>query len=210
VHLNGGVARTGARVLSDGAVRAMREPQNALPASGGADHFGLGWMLFDWGGHRLFGHDGVSVFQRSYLRVLPEQRAVFSLLTNGGDGVGLYRELAGSFFGEMGVALPPTPKAAADARIDVAAYAGKYVRFGSESVVEATDGRLAMTTAWTADWARTLYGTHMGPFALEPAGNDLFRWHTPGVEPGLVQFVDRDDSGRFKSLYSGVRLSHRQ
>jgi CubicO group peptidase (beta-lactamase class C family) len=209
MHLNGGVTREGVRVLSEGAVRAMQEPQTHLPASASAHHFGLGWMLIDWGGHKIFGHDGVSIFQRSYLRISPDKRTVFSLLTNGGDGVGLFRELATEFFGEAGITMTPVLEAAKGVRIDVSQYAGSYERFGSTTTVGEKDGALTMTSAWTADWARELYGVQ-GPFALEPAGNDLFLWRVPAAEPIVVAFVNRDGDGRFKSLYSGVRLSHRQ
>lgn len=208
MHLNGGVTREGVRMLSEGAVRAMQEPQNPLPASAAATHFGLGWMLFDWGGHRLVGHDGLSIFQRSYLRVLPGKRAVFALLTNGGDGAALYRELATAFFGELGVTMPPVMRAK-DVPVDITRYAGTYVRGGSNTTIAEKDGALTMTSAWTEDWARELYGVQ-GPFALEPAGGDLFLWRIPAAEPIVVQFVNPGRDGRFASLYSGVRLSHRQ
>ncbi len=209
MHLNGGVTREGVRVLSEGAVRAMQEPQNPLPASASAHHFGLGWMLFDWGGHKIIGHDGLSIFQRSYLRISPDKRMVFSLLTNGGDGVALFRDLASAFFGEAGIMMTPVMEAAKGVRVDVSRFAGTYGRFGSTTTVGEKDGALTMMSAWTADWARELYGVQ-GPFALEPAGNDLFLWRVPAAEPVVVAFVNPDRDGRFQSLYSGVRLSHRQ
>jgi len=209
MHLNDGVTKEGGRVLSEGAVQAMREPQNPLPPSAAAHHFGLGWMLFDWDGHALFGHDGLSVFQRSYLRISPDKRAVFSLLTNGGDGAGLFRELAAAFFGAEGMTMTPVMQAAKDVRVDVSRFVGTYARFGSTTTVGEKDGGLTMTSAWTADWARELYGVQ-GPFALEAAGNDLFLWRVPAAEPVVIAFVNPDRDGRFQSLYSGVRLSHRQ
>lgn len=209
MHLNGGVTREGTRMLSEGAVRAMQEPQNPLPPSASAHHFGLGWMLFDWGGHKIFGHDGVSIFQRSYLRISPDKRAVFSLLTNGGDGGGLFRELATEFFGEAGITMTPVLEAAKDVRVDPSRYTGTYVRFGSSTTIGEKDGALTMISGWTEDWARELWGMQ-GPFALEPAGNELFLWRVPAAEPIVVTFVNPDANGRFGSLYSGVRLSLRQ
>ena len=209
MHLNGGVTRDGVRVLSEGAVRAMQEPHNALPPRAIAHHFGLGWMLFDWGGHALFGHDGLSIFQRSYLRILPEKRMVFALLTNGGDGAGLFRTLANDVFGEAGVQMPAIPETGAGVRVDPARYVGTYARRSTINTVVAANGGLTMTSAWTDDWARDLYGTQ-GPFPLEPAGGDVFLWRVPGtMEPAVVHFFGERD-GRFQSLHSGFRMNHRQ
>lgn len=207
-HLEDGKARDGQRLLSGQVVRAMQQPQTALPPSAPATHFGLGWMLFNWGGKFLYGHDGVSVFQRSFLRVLPERRMVFSLLTNGGDGAGLFRELAGSFFGEAGTTMPPVLQPVAGASVDARRFTGTYARFGTVTTVEERNGALAMTSAWIEEWARDLYG-RLGPFALEPVTDTLFLWRTPGAEPTLVTFTNQDSSGHFRSLYAGMRLSHR-
>ena len=208
-HLDGGMARGGQRLVSGQGVRAMQQPHTALPSSAPATHFGLGWMLFNWGDKPLFGHDGVSVFQRSFLRVLPEKRMVFSLLTNGGDGAGLFRDLASGFFGEAGAPMPPVPKPAEGTSIDARRFVGTYARFGTVTTVEEVDGALAMSSTWTEEWARDLYG-RLGPFALKPVNDTLFVWRTPGAEPTLVTFTNEDGSGQFRSLYAGMRLSHRR
>lgn len=210
IHLNGGLTREGTRVLSEGAVHAMREPQNALPPRQIATHFGLGWMLFDWGGHKLFGHDGLSIFQRSYLRILPEKRVAFALLTNGGDGGGLFRALASDVFGAAGVTM--TPPVAADASAPVAPerYVGTYSRRSTVNTVALSGGQLTLSSTWIDEWARELYGTQ-GPFPLEPAGGDMFLWRVAGVaEAPVVHFLDPDAGGRFRTLHAGLRMNHRQ
>ena len=209
MHLNDGTTREGTRVLSAGSARAMREPQNALPPRLIAHHFGLGWMLFDWGGHSLFGHDGLSIFQRSFLRILPEKRMAFALLTNGGDGSGLFRELATEFFGEAGVTMTPVAEAKADLRIDASRYAGTYARRSTTNTVGEANGGLTLTSTWTDEWARELYGVQ-GPFPLEPAGDEIFLWRVRGVaEPGVIHFLNPNRDGRFQSLHAGFRLNHR-
>lgn len=210
MHLNDGVSREGTRVISAASARAMREPQNALPPRHVARQFGLGWMLFDWGGHPLFGHDGLSIFQRSFLRILPEKRVVVALLTNGGDGNGLFRAFATAAFGEAGVAMPAIPEADASVRVDTSRYVGTYGRRSTINTIAESGGGLTMTSTWTDEWARELYGVQ-GPFPLEPAGGDIFLWRVPGVaEPGMVHFLDPDGGGRFRSLHSGLRINHRR
>ena len=211
MHLNEGVAREGTRVLSAASVRAMREPQNALPPRHIAHHFGLGFMLFNWGGHQLFGHDGLSIFQRSFLRILPEKRMALALLTNGGDGGGLFRELATEFFGEAGgVTMTPVVEAKPELRIDASRYTGTYARRSTINAIGEEGGGLTMTSTWTDDWARELYGVQ-GPFPLEPAGDEMFLWRVPGAaEPAVVHFLNPDRDGRFQSVHAGLRLNHRK
>ena len=209
MHLNDGVTREGTRALSAGSARSMREPQNALPPRHIAHHFGLGWMLFDWGGHGLFGHDGLSIFQRSFLRILPEKRMVFALLTNGGDGTGLFRELASEFFGESGVTMTPVAEAKADQRIEPSRYVGTYARRSTTNTIGEANGGLTLTSTWIDDWARELYGVQ-GPFPLEPAGDEIFLWRVPGAaEPAVVHFLSPNRDGQFQSLHQGLRLNHR-
>jgi len=211
MHLNDGVTREGTRVLSAASARAMREPQNALPPRHIAHHFGLGFMLFDWGGHELFGHDGLSIFQRSFLRILPEKRMALALLTNGGDGGGLFREMATGFFGGVGgVTMTPVVEAKPELRVDPSRYTGTYARRSTINAIGEEGGGLTMTSTWTDDWARELYGVQ-GPFPLEPAGDEIFLWRVPGAaEPAVVHFLNPDRDGRFRSLHAGLRLNHRQ
>lgn len=72
MHMDGGLARDGARILSEDSVRAMQQSQHIMPAVPGGNpaHWGLGWMLFDWGGaagtpRRVIGHDGGTIGQIS-------------------------------------------------------------------------------------------------------------------------------------------------
>ena len=49
------------------------------------DSWGLGWIRFGWDGQRLIGHDGNTLGQAAFLRVLPDARGLaVTLLTNGG------------------------------------------------------------------------------------------------------------------------------
>ncbi len=65
------------------------------------DAWGVGWILFDWDGHRLIGHDGNTIGQASFLRILPEEGLAVTLLTNGGNTHDLYVELFGEIFHEL-------------------------------------------------------------------------------------------------------------
>ena len=85
MHLNGGKAADGRQILSEASVAAMQEPQVELPElalMGNA--WGLGWEMYDVDGTRVIGHDGGTLGQVAFLRIVPEQRVAVALVTNGG------------------------------------------------------------------------------------------------------------------------------
>lgn len=209
MHLNGGVAQNGERILSAGSVKAMQFPHSALPPQHIATHFGIAWMIFDWGGQYLFGHDGASVFQRSFLRIHPASRTVFALLCNGGDAGGLFRDIAGPVFESAGAQIPAVPTADETVKIEPARYTGRFRRRGAVFEVTESETGLQMTSEWTDAWAAELYGKQ-GPFPLRPVESGRFLWCVPGLaEPGIVHFLNPGRDGRFASLHSGFRINQR-
>src|SRR4029453_12816407 len=74
LHLDGGRTTDGTQLVSVDGILAMRTPQveSPDPYTLGGSHWGLGVILFDWDGHRLYGHDGSTIGQNSMLRILPE------------------------------------------------------------------------------------------------------------------------------------------
>jgi CubicO group peptidase (beta-lactamase class C family) len=129
MHLNQGAAPDGTQVLSAAAVEAMRERQVDLPLlSGMGDAWGLGWELFDTPQGAVVAHDGGTIGQAAFLRVVPEQGLAVALLTNGGEVFGLFNATVARLLDELGgVRLPdrPTPPAA-PATVDVGRFLGRY------------------------------------------------------------------------------------
>ena len=108
MHLNGGLAADGTRVLSAESTAAMTEKEAELPDKYIlGDSWGLGWIRFGWDGRRLIGHDGNTLGQAAFLRVLPDEGLAVTLLTNGGNTRDLYEELYREIFAELaGVEMP--------------------------------------------------------------------------------------------------------
>ena len=177
LHLDGGRAPDGARVLSEEAAGAMRDPQIAIPDPWTlGSHWGLGWILFDWDGRRVFGHDGATMGQVAFLRVVPEDGVAIALLTNGGNAHDLYEAL----FGELLAALcdlrmprrlePPADPPA----VDVRELAGRYERVGRQIVLEAYgDGSLRGRLAYTGLLAE-LDDDSEQDFTLVPVAERVF------------------------------------
>jgi CubicO group peptidase (beta-lactamase class C family) len=148
LHLDEGRAPDGTQLLSVGAVEQMQEPQVEVPDKYTlGDRWGLGWILFDWDGHRAYGHDGTTVGQRAYLRILPEARVAVCLLTNGGNAHSAYRTLLREIAAERaGVTVPSMPTAPdTPTELDLAVYAGHFARLNVDAHLEVDGGRLRGT-----------------------------------------------------------------
>jgi hypothetical protein len=143
LHLDGGVADDGTRILSPQAVSAMQRRVIDSPDkwSVSADGWGLGWTLYDW--HRTpgFGHDGATIGQYSFLRVVPDHDVAVALLTNGGSGRRLYSDLMPELLAELAaVRMPPAfgpPEQPVS--VDLTAHLGSYRRAGVALTVTGND-----------------------------------------------------------------------
>jgi hypothetical protein len=149
LHLDGGVAAAGDRVLSEPLVRAKQQPQVAIPDTFSmGSHWGLGWILMDWDGHRVYGHDGGTLGQAAFLRVLPDSDLAVALLTNGGGNArDLFEDLFEEVFRDVaGVQLRRRPEPpASPLAVDPARFVGRYVREAAEILISDTAQGLTVT-----------------------------------------------------------------
>jgi CubicO group peptidase (beta-lactamase class C family) len=146
LHLNGGTAPDGTRIISDASVREMQREQVHLPPQPGegAAHWGLGWMEFDWGGRRIIGHDGGTVGQNSSLRILPDEDFAVAVLTNTSPTGGVMASrIMRWLFGLRGIELPRRPEPpASPPDMDLAPYVGTYEKVEMRTEITLKDGRL--------------------------------------------------------------------
>ncbi|MGO4614109.1 serine hydrolase domain-containing protein [Nocardia sp. 2YAB30] len=145
MHLDGGLAADGTRVLSAESVAAMRHREIDVPDKWtvSADGWGLGWTLYDWEGIKGFGHDGAAIGQYAYVRVVPEAGVAVALLTNGGGARQLYAALFRELLAELADVRMPDPFGPADppVAVDIAPFVGTYRRAGVVvTVTERADG----------------------------------------------------------------------
>jgi len=204
MHLDGGVAADGTRILSEDSVREMQRPQVDLPAplGDGASKWGLGWMLFDWGGRRVIGHDGGTIGQNSSLRILPDERFAVAVLTNSLGGSLLASRVMRWLFGEvLGVAVPPRPQPPeSPPDIDLTPYEGVYERTGFRTIVRVHDGALTAENVNTGPLADA--AVQFPPSPLHAVSETLFLQRDPtGVFQPVV--FSEFEQGRPRYMYAG-------
>jgi dipeptidyl aminopeptidase/acylaminoacyl peptidase/CubicO group peptidase (beta-lactamase class C family) len=208
MHLAGGLAADGTRVLSEESAAAMTEWQADVPDKYIlGDSWGLGWIRFGWGGHRLVGHDGNTLGQAAFLRVLPDQGLAVTLLTNGGNTRDLYEDLYRELFAELaGVEMqrPLTPPAEPPA-VEIAPYLGRYERAGVTIDVLERDGEPVMRTEITGPLAALVPET-VHEYPMTPVADALYAVREPQAQTWVpLTFYEVAGGGSY--LHFGVRAT---
>lgn len=213
MHLAGGIAANGDVVLTAASAAAMRTPQVHLPrVTGMGSAWGLGWEIDRVGDSALFGHDGNTVGQASFLRIAPDAGVAVAMLTNGGDGAGLFHDIVGELLSELaGEGLPDWPTPAADAPvIDASRYVGVY----DNSIVEMEfseddEGRL-----WLEQRPKEMLlelGEHPSREEVIGFSDDslIMRNEQSGMHI-VFAFLSPDDDGRHSYVHFGRALSRQK
>jgi hypothetical protein len=131
MHMDGGKAADGTQVLSDASVRAMQEPQIDVPDRYTlGDKWGLGWILFRWGDKFVYGHDGATLGQNGYLRIVPDTGTAIAMLANGGTPGAVYRAIYSSILESIaGISVPKIPTAPeTPLELDLSPYEATFER----------------------------------------------------------------------------------
>lgn len=151
MHLAGGVAPDGTRLLSQESVDAMQQKLVEVPDRGAMAAWGLGWIHLAWGDSGVFGHDGNTIGQAAFLRIHPASGTIVCLLTNGGEASKAAQTLFTEIFADLAdVQVPPTPQPPAETPVvDLEQYVGMYRRASVDSEVLLVDGALRMKVTAT-------------------------------------------------------------
>ncbi len=206
MHIEKGRAQSGAVVLSEAGVEAMRVPTHALHGYAGC-RVGLGWLVWDWGGETCIFHTGGTIGQLSWVCVLPERPFAVCLLTNADSGGFLWKELGSWLFETFADVEMPTlakPPATPPA-LDLGLYAGSYERYGQHVEIEARDDHLHATFATTGLMRED------ATMELELRAVDEQQFHAAvnGMDV-IVAFLEPDGDGRPGFLHFGSRATPRK
>ncbi|MFI9011512.1 serine hydrolase domain-containing protein [Actinosynnema sp. NPDC053489] len=205
LHLDGGRTADGTVLLPVEHVAAMHRPFVQLPAGHAARMcWGLGWVTYDWPGGRVIGHDGATVGQKAFLRVVPDAGVAAVLLTNGGVPAEVHQRLFTELFTELaGVAVPDFEPPAEPPAVDLAPYVGSYVREGYAVDVTERDGLLHLRGESIGELAAINAVTNA---VLVPVEEGLFAARRNEHEPWVpVVFYKLPDGSPY--LHFGMRAT---
>jgi hypothetical protein len=208
MHLERGIATDGTRVLSTAGCEGMAAKEAELPDTHTlGDSWGLGWIRFGWDGERLIGHDGNTIGQSAFLRLLPSRRLAVVLLTNGGNTTDLFQDLYREIFRSVaGVEMPrPLEPPVVSPDVDPERYVGRYERAAMTTEVFVDDRGLTLRATATGPLAELMpEPVHELPLvAVEP---ELFVVRLPGETTWTpVTFYELENGSRY--VHYGARAN---
>jgi CubicO group peptidase (beta-lactamase class C family) len=210
MHLEDGRAADGTQVLSPGTPARMQTCEAVLPELGHyGDSWGLGFERFDRADGLVVGHDGATIGQYAFLRMVPDAGVAVALLTNGGSAAGLYDELVGHVLAELtSVRLPTPPTPPADApRVDASRYVGTY----SCDMADVTITQDDEARVWMNEVPKGIaveFGDTPVRSELVAFGDDtLIAVHPDRGMHRLHAFLDDDGAGHAAYLHTGRALT---
>jgi CubicO group peptidase (beta-lactamase class C family) len=192
----------GGCILSSVSARRMREETIPVPPFSryGVTRWGLGWSIGEGKDYSVVGHDGGTSGQYCYLRVFPEHRIAFALLTNSPSEklfLELERRLMESLMGTSIASEPATEPF----EVEPHRYLGRYRSVGAH-----------YTVTENSDVLHLHYSAPLGPVreyraTLAPYRRDVFVITGSGTpfDGKKVSFLDRDRSPNF--LRIGARMA---
>ncbi|KAA9163643.1 serine hydrolase [Amycolatopsis acidicola] len=208
MHLTGGLAADGTRVLSEASASAMAAKQVDLPDKHSlAQSWGLGWFRLDWDGRLVIGHDGNTIGQAAFLRLLPSEGLAVTLLTNGGNSRGLYEDLYREIFAELAeVAVPrPLSPPAEPVSVDISPHLGTYERASTRIEVFTDDGKPKLRTTVTGPLAE-LVPDPVEEYELVAVSENLFVVWVPQLADWMpVTFYSLPTGEQY--VHHGVRAT---
>ena len=176
--------------LEDSSLAGLRAVHAEVSIYGWLDSWCLGWAKFDWDGGPVWGWDGVIGGERSFLRIMPENRGAIVLMTNGSTGRAMYRSLFADVMKPLFqidfpfLRLNPSPGAAGD----VSRFAGVYAW---------PDRRVDVTVAGNG----LLIKSDQGITEALPLDERTFLVDALDPDNPTVTFGASDASGRPQLLY---------
>ena len=198
IHLAGGVAPNGTRILTEASVGAMQQPLVECPTRIPASHWGLGWFMSLDHGPKVIGHDGNTGGQTAFLRVIPDKQISIALLTNRDHVNELIIPLMNRLIdGWAGTVTTGARKPVEGLALDLERYVGDYANIAGRNSIHIVDGTLQLT------------GSGMQGLELLPAEEDVFYTHVAGIGDLEAAFLEPDDKGRSQYLHFGGRISKR-
>ena len=208
---DGGRTESGEQVLSAETIAQATERQADWPTTPWtAIRMGLGWRIHDWEGRRIFGHDGATIGQAGFLRIVPETGLAAVLLANGGGAKNLYQALFGDILREFaGIGMPGQPPAIDRDSFDAGRVTGRYANILTEAEISVENGDLILKSRLRGLLADALADE---TWPLIPIAPNACRVGNPALTLQDIVVFDRFEAagGAAGTLSLGHRILPRQ
>jgi CubicO group peptidase (beta-lactamase class C family) len=184
----------GRDVLSATSARAMRDAH----ATGAEGSRGLAWNRFEWSGVDAVGHDGGTIGQLAFLRVVPERRFAYALLTNSYRAALVHQALLGEVVSDrLALEVPDVPSAPGPPiAVEAERYTGRWTWQGLTVDIDERDGALSAKLVLPAEGESA--PPDIPPIPMTAIGDDAFRVLVPPIDiDSVLYFVEADGDGRF-------------
>jgi CubicO group peptidase (beta-lactamase class C family) len=208
MHLRGGTAADGNRVLSEASVRAMQHPAVSCPEPELlGSSWGLGWFVRDGNEPIVIGHDGNTIGETACLRLIPERNVAWALMMNLAGQNWASMELAQELIDPwIGTTTPGRPVPTSSEVTGRERLVGTYQSIGSRLTVGTEDDKLVLDIQLleSPDANSALRGE------LLPVEGERFILRAPALGDDLpLTFVEANGDGCFDYLHMGARLYRR-
>lgn len=209
MHLAGGIAPNGERILSEKSVAEMQRMDTKIPVpQRDISHWGLGWFFGATTDTVLFGHDGGTIGQYSFLRIHAESETVVILLTNGGTYTDCMIEVFEQTLEPLtGFKHSPAPVSRPELPDNVERFTGRFKTVATVTDIRFEDGKLLRNATMTLDGA----AFPEPEVELEYVGEDTFQFRRPGASyPASVTFMEPDEDGVPQVMFFALRVARRE
>ena len=214
MHMGGGVALGGTRVLSEKSARAMATRTMDSP-TGPVSGWGLGWGHSTAGGQVTLSHGGGSNGGRALLVSVPGSDFAYATFINSNAGDAFATELHAWLVKDFHPSPPPTPPAPTPpGDVDRAPFTGVFRRMTSKITIQNEGQNLGVESEWIAAEAPGTEAYVIGrpvKFAMKPGSRNTLIPAAARVEdrPAAWTFLEPDGTGKYGYVFAGGRLSRR-
>lgn len=209
MHFDDGRAPDGTQVLAPGTASRMREREVELPDLGlRGNSWGLAFERFDTPGGLIVGHDGGTIGQNAFLRMVPDTGIAIVLLTNGGNTTSLYADVVGHLLRELNPAeLPPLPRPPSDPQpINATRFVGTYSCDLADLIVTQDGAGRIWLDEIPKGMAVEIGDTPTRRELVAYRDDTLIALHAERGVHLLYVFLDDDGAGHAKYLHTGRAL----
>jgi CubicO group peptidase (beta-lactamase class C family) len=206
MFLRGGMAESGAQVISGNAVKTMHTSQVELPATLTAQQWCTGPYRKTWGGHVIYGHSGTNTGGSSMLLWCPDRNIAIATISNvPRQGYPFADKVFSTVFPQVfDIQKPvlPKPGNVTPASVDLERFVGAFDAWGSHIEFVVQDEKLIMNMFEGDERAKPGLSTE-----IIPLGGDRFLPADPaagGNRGWDVAFWGDDGNGRATHFLNGV------